>query len=206
MWALWVCTEPVNYMGLAVVWNQEKSGLFSVTTTTLWVHLEYQEKSSQLYDIWSFWQSDLDVLLYNKKYTVWQGGLGWKQRLTGCILSQTITLTPPCLTPESASHKCSSLWFEQLIQDSSVHSYHGFFCSLRYGFFFATLSRKPASQSHLFTVHVETGLFLGLFNEAASWGPVRRGFVILDSRTHSCTGDSHSSFYSDAVGASLWRE
>ena len=33
--------------------------------------------------------------------------------------------------------------------------------SLRYGFFFSTLPRRPASRSHLFTVDVETGGFCG---------------------------------------------
>ena len=40
--------------------------------------------------------------------------------------------------------------------------------SLRYGFFFATLPKRPASWSHLFTVDVETGVLWVLFNEAAS--------------------------------------
>jgi hypothetical protein len=33
--------------------------------------------------------------------------------------------------------------------------------SLRYGFFFGTLPRSPASRSHLFTVNVETCVFTG---------------------------------------------
>ena len=40
--------------------------------------------------------------------------------------------------------------------------------NLRYGFFFATLSRRPASRSRLFTVDVETGVLRVLFNEAAN--------------------------------------
>ena len=40
--------------------------------------------------------------------------------------------------------------------------------SLRYGFFFATLPRRPASRNRLFTVDVETGVLQVLFNEAAS--------------------------------------
>ena len=40
--------------------------------------------------------------------------------------------------------------------------------SLRYGFFFATLPRRPASRIRLFAVDVETGVFQVLFNEAAS--------------------------------------
>ena len=40
--------------------------------------------------------------------------------------------------------------------------------SLRYGFFFATLPRRPSYQSRLFTVDVETGVLQVLFNEAAS--------------------------------------
>ena len=35
------------------------------------------------------------------------------------------------------------------------------------GFFFATLPRRPASRSRLFTVNVETGVLRVLFNEAA---------------------------------------
>ena len=35
------------------------------------------------------------------------------------------------------------------------------------------LPRRPASRSPLFTVNVETGVLLLLFNEAASWGLVR---------------------------------
>jgi hypothetical protein len=40
--------------------------------------------------------------------------------------------------------------------------------SLRYGFFFATLPRRSASRSRLFTVDVETGVLRVLFNEAAT--------------------------------------
>ena len=53
--------------------------------------------------------------------------------------------------------------------------------SLRYGFFFATLPRRPASWSRLFTVDVETGVLRVLFNEAASRGLVRRLFLKLDT-------------------------
>jgi hypothetical protein len=35
--------------------------------------------------------------------------------------------------------------------------------SLRCGFFFATLLRRPVSQSRLFTVDVETGVFCGYY-------------------------------------------
>jgi hypothetical protein len=48
-------------------------------------------------------------------------------------------------------------------------------------FFFATLTRNPASRSHLFTVDVETGVLRALFNEAASWGLVRCLFLKLDT-------------------------
>ena len=40
--------------------------------------------------------------------------------------------------------------------------------SLGYGFFFATLPRKPASRSHLFTVDVETGILRVPFNDLLS--------------------------------------
>ena len=40
--------------------------------------------------------------------------------------------------------------------------------SLRYVFFFATLPRRPASRSCLFTVDIETGVLRVLFNEASS--------------------------------------
>ena len=40
--------------------------------------------------------------------------------------------------------------------------------SLRYGFFFATLPKRPASRSRLFTVDVETVFLPVLFKEAAS--------------------------------------
>ena len=40
--------------------------------------------------------------------------------------------------------------------------------SLRHGFFFETLPRKPASRSHLFTVNIEIGVLRVIFNEAAS--------------------------------------
>ena len=43
-----------------------------------------------------------------------------------------------------------------------------FYWPLRYGFLFATLPRRPASRSCLFTVNVETGVLRVLFNEAAS--------------------------------------
>ena len=68
--------------------------------------------------------------------------------------------------------------------------------SVRYGF--ATLPRRPASWSRLFTVDVETGVFWVLFNESASWGLVRRLFLKLDTLMYFslCTGASHSSFYS----------
>ena len=39
--------------------------------------------------------------------------------------------------------------------------------SLRYGFFFATLPRRPASRSRLLTVDVRTGVLQVPFNEAA---------------------------------------
>ena len=51
----------------------------------------------------------------------------------------------------------------------------------KYGFFFATLPRRPASRSRLFTVHVEPGVLRVLFNEAASWGLVRCLFLKLDT-------------------------
>ena len=53
--------------------------------------------------------------------------------------------------------------------------------SLRHGFFFATLPRRPASRSSLFTVDVETGVLRVLLNEAASWGLVRRLLLKLDT-------------------------
>ena len=53
--------------------------------------------------------------------------------------------------------------------------------SLRYGFFFATLPRRPASRSDLFTVDVETGVLWVLFNEAASRVLVRHLFLKLDT-------------------------
>ena len=53
--------------------------------------------------------------------------------------------------------------------------------SLRYGFFFAALPRRPAYRSRLFTVDVETGVLRVLFNEAASRGLVRRLFLKLHS-------------------------
>ena len=43
-----------------------------------------------------------------------------------------------------------------------------------------TLPRRPESQSRLFTVDIETGVLRVLFNEAASWGLVRRLFLKLD--------------------------
>ena len=53
--------------------------------------------------------------------------------------------------------------------------------SLRHGFFFETLPRKPASRSRLFTVNVEIGVLRVLFNEAASLGLVRCLFLKLDT-------------------------
>ena len=44
-----------------------------------------------------------------------------------------------------------------------------------------TLPRRPASCTRLFTVDVETGVLWVLFNEAASWGLVRRLFLNLDT-------------------------
>src|SRR4029434_11254392 len=43
-----------------------------------------------------------------------------------------------------------------------------FLASLRYGFFFATLPRRPASRSRLFTVDVDTVVLRVPFKEAAS--------------------------------------
>lgn len=40
---------------------------------------------------------------------------------------------------------------------------------------------RPASQSRLFTVHVDTGVLRVPFKEAASWGPVRRLFLKLET-------------------------
>ena len=71
--------------------------------------------------------------------------------------------------------------------------------SLRYGFFFATRPRRSASWSRLFTVDVETGVLRVLFNEAASWGLVRRLKVDTLMYLSSCSvvhRASHSSFYS----------
>ena len=53
--------------------------------------------------------------------------------------------------------------------------------SLKYGFFFATLPRRPASRCRLFTVDVEIGVLRVLFNEAASCGLVRHRFLKLDT-------------------------
>ena len=53
--------------------------------------------------------------------------------------------------------------------------------SLRYGFFFATLPWSPESRSRLFTADVDTGVLRVLFNEDASWGPVRRLFLKLQT-------------------------
>ena len=99
---------------------------------------------------------------------------------------QTITLPPPCLT-DCVKHSSSIFSFflcltnvllcepntsnldssvrNTIFQSSSVqclcyfdHLYIFFLlASLRYGFFFATLPRRPASRSHLFTADVETG-------------------------------------------------
>ena len=99
----------------------------------------------------------------------------------------------------SVSHKCSSVWSKHLNLDLSVHN--TFFksssvqclcsfahlnlflllASLRYDFFFATLPRRPASWSRLFTVDFETGVLRVPFNEAASWGHVRHPFLKLET-------------------------
>ena len=71
--------------------------------------------------------------------------------------------------------------------------------SLRYGFFFTTLPRRPASRSGFFTVDIETGVLRVPFNEAAIWGPVRRLFLKLETLLVlllCCAGASHFSFYS----------
>ena len=110
---------------------------------------------------------------------------------------QTITLPPLCLT-DGVKHSSSIFsFFRRLTNvllcdpntsnlDLSVHN--TFFQSssvqclcyfahlnllfllacLTYGFFFATLPRRPASRSRLFTVDIETGVLRVLFNEAAS--------------------------------------
>jgi hypothetical protein len=53
--------------------------------------------------------------------------------------------------------------------------------TLNYSFFFATLPRRPASWSRLFTVDVETGVLRVLFHEAASLGLERRLLLKLDN-------------------------
>ena len=108
---------------------------------------------------------------------------------------QTITLPPPCLT-DGVKHSSSIFSFflcltnvllcdpntsnldfsvrNTFFQSSSVQHLCSFahlnilflLASLRYGFFFATLPRRQASRSHLFTVDVETGVWRVLFNEA----------------------------------------
>ena len=110
---------------------------------------------------------------------------------------QTITLPPPCLT-DGVRHSSSIFSLvlhltnvllcdpntsnldlsvhNTFFQSSSVQCLCSFahlnlfllLASLRYGFFFATLPRRPASQSCLFTVDVETGVLRVPFNEAAS--------------------------------------
>ena len=80
-------------------------------------------------------------------------------------------------------------------QSSSVHCLCSFahlnlffsLASLRYGYFFATLPRRPASWIRLFTVDVETGVLWVLFNEASSWGLVRRLFLKLDTLMYLCS-------------------
>ena len=108
---------------------------------------------------------------------------------------ETITLPPPFLT-DGVRHSSSIFSLLHLTNvllcdpntsnlDSSVHN--TFFqssvqclCSFahlnlflelaspRYDFFFATLPRRPAPRSRLFTVDVETGVLRVPFNEAAS--------------------------------------
>ena len=53
------------------------------------------------------------------------------------------------------------------------------FASLKYGFFFATLLRRPASRSCLFTVDVETGVLRVLFNKAASLHYISDQFDVI---------------------------
>jgi hypothetical protein len=50
---------------------------------------------------------------------------------------------------------------------------------MRYGFFFATLPRRPASRSRLFTLDIETGVLQILFNEAA-------GLALSKKAEHLC--------------------
>jgi hypothetical protein len=71
--------------------------------------------------------------------------------------------------------------------------------NLRYGFFFATLPRRPAFRSCIFTVDIEPGVLRVLFNEAVSWGFVRHLFLKLDTNVlFLCMAPraSHYSFYS----------
>ena len=80
-------------------------------------------------------------------------------------------------------------------------------------FFFATLHRRSASRSRLFTVEVETGVLLVLFNEAASWGLVRHLLLKLDPLMYlsSCSVVHRGLpllflFWLEPVCAVLWRE
>ena len=76
-----------------------------------------------------------------------------------------------------------------------------------------SLPRRPASRSRLFTVDVETGVLRVLFNEATSWGLVRRLFLKLDTLMYlaSCSVVHRGLplpflFWLDLVCAVLWRE
>ena len=76
-----------------------------------------------------------------------------------------------------------------------------------------TLPRRPASQSRLFTVDIETGVLRVLFNEAASWGLMRNLFLKLDTQMNlsSCSVVHWGLpllflFWLEPVCAVLWRE
>ena len=106
---------------------------------------------------------------------------------------QTITLLPPCFRHSSSIFSLFRRLKNVLLCDPNTSnldlSVHNTFfqsssiqclcyfahlniflllASLRYGLFFATLPRRPASRSRLFIVDVETGVLRIPFNEAAS--------------------------------------
>ena len=110
---------------------------------------------------------------------------------------QTITLPPPCFTDgvrqfssifslvlhltnvllcDPNTSNLDSSVHNTFLQSSSVQCLCSFvhlnlfllLAILRYSFSFATLPRRPASRSRLFTVDVETGILWGPFNEGSS--------------------------------------
>ena len=109
------------------------------------------------------------------------------RRLTGPQLATSLNST--CKTPVSTSSVKRRLLDAGLVGRVPLSSVCVLLPILIFSFYWPVwdvsfslqLPRRPASRSRLFTVDIETGVLWVLFNEAVSWGLVRRLFLKLDT-------------------------